>query len=62
MDGELQKLVSKSSKKEFVVYYVDKDSIDTKTYDEEIILKIGLEKNNKKEAEEEFGESKMEKK
>ena len=55
------KVIAKSSKKKFVVYYADKDSIDTETYDEDIIFKIDSEKNNKKEAEEEFGESKMSK-
>lgn len=52
------KVIQKSTKKEFVVYYANRDSIDKETFDEDVIEKIMSTKNATKKAEEDFGTSK----
>lgn len=52
------KVIQKSYKKEFDVYYADKDSIDKETFTSDVLLKIDAEKNAKQQAEEDFGTSK----
>ena len=52
------KVIQKSTKKEFVVYYANRDSIDKETFDEDAIDKIMSTKNATKKAEDDFGVSK----
>ena len=52
------KVIQKSYKKEFEVYYADKDSIDKETFTADVLLKIDAEKNAKQQAEDDFGTSK----